>query len=148
VTACNQQIVTAFEELGLSPEEIAAEQELDIASVKAILLQNSSVYRKAANKSDDLNFSDEELVRANQVIVQLAQYSEDENLRAKCAMYIRDDKRGRRDVAKQIAGIGTMHALAFNEQMKKALEAVNRAKAAVIDIPALAAPSHQLTEKS
>ena len=130
----------------MAPEDIASEQELDIAAVKAILLQNSSMFRKASGKDPSLDFSEDELIRSNQVISQLAQYAEDEHLRAKCAMYIRDDKKGRRDVAKQMAGIGTMHALMFNEQMKKALQAVDRAKQAVISVPSFVSDL-QLTEK-
>ena len=126
MTAINQQIISSFEELGMSPEEIAEDQNLDLVSVKAILMQNSFLYRKKCKKGeDDFNFSDEELQAANQTIVSLMRYSEDENLKARLARYIRDDKKGRLDVVKSMTGLN-INVLAFNEQIKKAMEIVNK----------------------
>lgn len=131
MTAANQQIVTAFEELGMTPAEIAQDQELDEVSVKAILMQSSALYRKACknedSKEDTFNFSDEELVMANQVISNLARYSEDENMQFRAAKYIRDDRKGRLDVIKQQTGLN-INVIAFNEHMQKAIAAVERAK--------------------
>jgi len=45
MTAEATLIKTAFENEGMSPEEIAQCQDLDIAAVKACLIQTSSKYR-------------------------------------------------------------------------------------------------------
>lgn len=127
MTACNQQIVTAFETLGMTPEEIADDQDLDLASIKSILMQSSSLYRKACKTNDELNFTDDELVRANQVILNIAQYGEDERTRLRAAIYIRDDKKGRLDVVKAMSGLN-INVLTFNEHMQQALDAMKRAK--------------------
>lgn len=127
MTACNQQIVTAFEQLQMTPEEIAEDQDLDLASVKSILMQSSSQYRKACKTDDELNFTDDELTRANQVILNIAQYAEDERTRLRAAIYIRDDKKGRLDVVKAMTGLN-INVLTFNQHMQEALEAMKRAK--------------------
>ena len=66
-------IVNAFEEEGMSPEEISETQGLELASVKAGLMQFSSKYRKACGQQDEsiddgLNFNDDDMRRVNQVI--------------------------------------------------------------------------------
>jgi hypothetical protein len=128
MTAANQAIVTAFEDLGMSPEEISADQEYDIAAVKSVLMQSSSIYRKKCNKDeDDCNFTSNEEKRAIEVIAQLAQYSEDDNIRLRAAVFIRNDKRGRLDAVKQMAGLN-INVISMNEQMKKALSAIQRSK--------------------
>lgn len=127
MTAANQQIVTAFEELQMTPEEIAAEQDLELAAVKAILMQCSSQYRRACAKDEDLSFSDAEEKVARDTILSLAQFSDDENIRLRAAMYIRNDKKGRLDVVKQMAGLN-INVISMNEQMKKAIAAVQRSK--------------------
>lgn len=130
MTAANQQIITAFEELDMTPEEIAAEQDLELLSVKAILMQFSSVYRRQCKKQDDFNFTDEEEVMARQVIASLARYSDDERVKLRAAIYVRDDKRGRLDVLKNMNGLN-INVISFNEQMKKAIAAKNRSKGIV-----------------
>jgi hypothetical protein len=127
MTAANQQIITAFEELDMTPEEIAAEQDLELTSVKAILMQFSGLYREQCKVKDDLNFTDEEEVAARQVITNIARYSEDERLRLRAAIYIRDDKKGRLDVVKQMNGLN-INVIHFNDQMKRAIAAKERAK--------------------
>lgn len=134
MTACNQQIVSAFEDLGMTPEEIAADQDLELSAVKAILMQFSAAYRKYCKKDVEACFTDEEETMARQVIAEIARYNEDDRLRLRAAMYIRDDKKGRLDVMKSLVGLN-FNALTFNDQMRKAIEAKNRSKSQVIDIP-------------
>ena len=118
-----EQIKVSFETLGMSPEDIAADRELDLASVKAALLQCSPKFRKLSNQAPEtdehLNFSDDDLVAVNKVIKEIALGSEDDNLRLKAAIYIRDDKRGRKDVQKAVGGMG-INILQFNQYMQKA----------------------------
>ena len=117
-----EQIKIAYETLEMSPEQIAEDRELDITAVKAALMQGSSKYRRDCGVEDgeknELNFDDEQLRNVNQVIYDLAIGSEDDNIRLKAAMYIRDDKKGRKDVVKQMAG-QQFNILMFNERMKQ-----------------------------
>ena len=117
-----EQIKIAYETLEMSPEQIAEDRELDITAVKAALMQGSSKYRRDCGVEDgeknELNSDDEQLRNVNQVIYDLAIGSEDDNIRLKAAMYIRDDKKGRKDVVKQMAG-QQFNILMFNERMKQ-----------------------------
>lgn len=141
MTACNQQVVTAFEELGLPPEKIAEDLDLDITSVKAVLMQFSALYKECcgAEPKDKscFKFSEEQHKASIDVIANLAQYSEDERVQARCAMYIRDDCTGRLEKDKQTFGFN-FNVLSFNEQMQKALKAINRSKG-LIDVESVKA---------
>ena len=116
-------IRTAYEQEGMTPEQIADCQELDIVAVKAGLMQCSAKYRKDCGKEDEeedrLNFNNDQLQRVNDIIVDLALGAEDEHLRFKAASYIRDDKKGRRDVVKGMAG-NNFNVLFINQQLEKA----------------------------
>lgn len=117
-----EQLRISYEQLGMSPEEIAEDRGLDLTAVKAGLMQSSSKYRKAcgqaAEDDDTLNFSDDDLRRVNNVIKEIALSSEDDNLRLKAAMYIRDDKKGRKEVIKAVQNT-QFNILQFNEAMKQ-----------------------------
>ena len=117
-----EQFRISFEELGMTPEQIAEDRELDLAAVKAGLMQCSSKYRKACGRSDeeedDLNFSNDDLRRVNDVIKQIALGAEDDNLRLKAAMYIRDDKKGRKEIVKAVQNM-QFNVLQFNQAMQK-----------------------------
>lgn len=122
MTAELTSIKTAFEEEGMSPEEIADSQSLDIAAVKAGLMQCSSTYRKMCGKedcaADTLNFDEDENRRIKEAIVELALGAQDESVRLKAAIYVRDDFKGRKDVVKGMAG-QNFNILFVNEQLKK-----------------------------
>lgn len=117
-----EQIVVAYETLKMSPEEIAIDRELEVVAVKAALMQGSSMYRKACGAEGEdentLNFSNEQLQEVNKVIYDLAVGAEDEHLRFKAATYVRDDKKGRKDVVKQVQN-QQFNILMFNEEMRK-----------------------------
>ena len=127
MTAGNLSIVQSFESLGMTPEEIAEAEELDLSAVKGILMQNSSKYRKACKKEVDFCFNDDEALAAKQVMVNLMRYSDDENLQFRAAKYLLDDKKGRLDVVQQQTGLN-INVLQFNEHMQQALAAVQRSK--------------------
>lgn len=120
------QIVTAYEVSGMTPEQIADDMggDYDIASIKAALMAGSAKYRKDCGKesTDDeaLNFTDDDLKAVNDVIMNVAKYAEDPHLQLKAAMYVRDDKKGRREVVRQMAGNNTFNLLQFNESLVSA----------------------------
>ena len=117
-------IKTAYEQENMSPEEISASQELDVVAVKAALCQCSVVYRRAcgmeegSKNEDGLNFSDDELRRVNEVIMDLALSAEDPHLRFKAATYVRDDKKGRKEVIKNLNN-GGFNIITINERIEK-----------------------------
>jgi len=119
--AVQVQIKTAFEELGMTVEDIAEDQELEVTAVKACLMQCSSKYRglcRTEDKEAALNFTDEQLADANRTIHDLMMGAEDEGVRLKAAMYLRDDKRGRKEVVKGVGGM-QFNILQFNETLKR-----------------------------
>jgi hypothetical protein len=122
MTAETTLIKTAFENEGMSAEEIAECQELDVVAVKACLMSCSSKYRKECGREveevDRLNFSDDQLARVNEVIVELALSAEDPHLRFKAATYIRDDKKGRKEVVRAVQNT-TNNVLMLNETLAK-----------------------------
>lgn len=126
MSAASSQILEAYENLGMTPEQIAENLSFDIIAVKATLMQFSSAYRKAAQKEPDLDFTVDEQLAAKQTMVELMRNTDDEYLKARLAMKIRDDGKGRLD-------IGTMNGLKinvvqFNVQLQQAREMKERAK--------------------
>jgi len=142
MSAAIEQIKTAYEINGMTPAEIAEDQALDVAAVKAALIQSSAQYRKASGIDleaiDGLNFTDEELKRVNQVIFETAISAEtadgsiDYKTRLAAATYIRDDKKGRKEAARHIAG-NTFNILSFNEQLQQARALVGGMKRKLIE---------------
>lgn len=129
MTAEAESIKAAFEVSRMTPEQIAADRELDIVAVKAALMQCSSTYRKACGSEpedeDALNFSDEQLKKVNEEIYMLAVYSSDEHVKTKNLHYIRDDKKGRKDIKSHLTN-NTFNILNFNESLQKAREMKER----------------------
>ena len=132
-----EQLRVGYETLNMTPEELAADRELELAAVKAGLMQISGKYRRDCNaaEADDesLNFSNDDLRAVNDVIKRLALYGEDEHLQLKAAMYIRDDKKGRREVVKAVGG-NTFNILQFNEQMRSVRENALASRQRVMDV--------------
>lgn len=125
-----EQIKLAYEVHGISPELIAEDKGLDLMAVKAGLIQCSRKYRSDIGMSADkdgeekspLDFTDDEEQMARAVIVRTAQFSEDPKLAFNAACYIRDDKKGRKDAAKNLTGGGSLTMLQINQQILLARE--------------------------
>jgi hypothetical protein len=126
-----EQIKTAYEVENLTPEQIASPDNLnlDVAAVKCALMQHSSKYRKDCGKEeedeDDLNFSNDDLRVVNKTFVAALQAEDNEGLpdwrvRLDAAKYIRDDKKGRKEVVKQVGN--TFNFMQFNEDAARARE--------------------------
>lgn len=132
-----EALKVAYETLGMTPEQIAEDRQLDITSVKAGLMQCSSRYRRDCGKEeeadDSLNFNDDDLQRVNQTIVELALGAENEAVRLKAAMYVRDDKKGRHDVVKQVGGMG-FNILQFNQFMEKSRAGAEQIKQEILGV--------------
>lgn len=133
------QIIKAYEELNLGPSDIALERDLPIVEVKMVLMQFCSKYRKdtGADKENklQLDFTDEQLERANQTIYQIMESSEDENLRSRMAKYIRDDKKGRKDALRNIKKLN-INVSQFNHiTMQNALRSLEASKSISQEAP-------------
>ncbi len=137
MSAVLEQIKVAFEREEMSPEQIAEAQGLDVVAVKSALAQCSTKYRKMAGQEsldeNELNFDNEQLKAANQVIYETMLAAEDEQLRFKAAAYIRDDKKGRKEALKQVAS-NTFNILTFNEQLKMARQHVNSLRDKLVEV--------------
>lgn len=130
-------IKTGYEVNGMTIEEIAEDRDMEIAVVKAALAQSSSKYRKEVGLSSStidvgLDFTDDELEAVNREIFKLAMYSEDEHVKTKNLHYIRDDKKGRKEVVKQVAN-QTFNLLQFNDSIARVREQAEKAKGRFID---------------
>jgi hypothetical protein len=133
--AATLQIKRAYEDEHLTPEEIAEDLGWDVIAVKSALIGNSSAYRKACNAEPPdesvLNFSDEELLSANRVIVECAQGAclpsgdPDWRVRLNAAQYIRDDKKGRKEVRNAIANT-TNNVMIVSDALRSAREGANK----------------------
>lgn len=102
---CDSQILAAYEQ-GMTPEFIAEDLGFPVHAVKARLMQLSTAYRKLAGKEpeeeDELNFSRQEQMAIKRELFQLAMSTEDEHLKGKLLLNLRDDGRGRKDVVKKM----------------------------------------------
>ncbi len=117
----------------MSPEEIAEDQDLDVTAIKAILMQSSAKYRQDCKMEQrlnpdkpELNFNEEQLSRANQVIydvmlsARLPDGTPDFRTQLKAAQYVRDDVKGRLTPIKNINNGPTFNLLQFNQQLEQA----------------------------
>jgi uncharacterized protein YfeS len=122
-------LVKGYEVLGMTPAEIGKDRDLDEFAVKAKLLQLSAKYRKDARNEpeaeDELNFSNDQLRTVNQVIYETALSATtidgqvDYRTRLAAATYIRDDKKGRKEVNKTVGG-ANFNVLQLNQTIIEA----------------------------
>ena len=117
MTAVVTQIVKAYETLHLDLEEIAREVEVSIFEVKSVLNQYSQMYRMDCKEDKDLDFSDDELLVANSTIVKLMN-SEDDHVALRAATFVRDDKKGRKEVKSALKSM-VIDVLEFNERIRR-----------------------------
>lgn len=131
------QLKTAYEVEGMTPSEIADDMGYAVEAVKAKLMQVSSKYRKACGnegeKEDKLNFSDEQLAVVNEELFLLATQAQSEKVRADVLKYIRDDKKGRKDVVKGVGNV-SFNLLQFNEAIVSSRANAQAAKAKIGNI--------------
>lgn len=131
LTGLNQQIITAYEILKLTPEQIydTMEKQIELTAIKACLMQFSPAFRDTIKKveSSPDNFTDSEKMEAKETIIRLMRSSEDDHLVGRLARYVRDDSKGRLDIN---AGIRNMNINVnmFNDRLKEARAAKLRSK--------------------
>lgn len=123
-SAIQLQIKTSYEQNGMMPSEIASEFGYDVMNVKSVLISTSKQYRDdcgmAASDDTELGFSEDEERQALGVIHDITLCAEDDNVRLKGAIFIRNDRRGRLDHKPQNGN--TFNILNINEALKAARE--------------------------
>ena len=132
------QIKVSYEQEKMTPAQIAQDQDLDETAVKAALSQCSSKYRKdcgLAEKLEEesgLDFDNNQLRAVNEMMFQLALTADhpdgtpDNRVRADLCKYIRDDKKGRKELRNTLRDTHTFNIFAINQQIQQARESVKR----------------------
>lgn len=144
MTATDQQIKIAYEQGGKSPEFISEDFGFELYAVKAKLMQVSPKYRRDCGlepvDQDELNLSREEQIQIKRALLNMALDEDTEpNIRAKLLLNLRDDGKGRKDVVKQMQGIGQMNILQLvNGSLQQAREGARALKECVMDKTELA----------
>ena len=137
MTAELTTIKVAYEDESMSPAEIAEDRGLELSAVKSALMQCSAKYRRDCGSEpeevDELNFSKEEQLQVKRMMMDIALGADDEHLRAKMCINIRDDAKGRKDAVKQMQG-NNFNILYINEQLKKVRELTAGVKQKVINV--------------
>ena len=138
----DSQILAAYKQ-GLSPEEISADLGFPVYAVKAKLMSLSTEYRKACGmeveEQDEVNLSREEQMQIKRRLYDTFMATEDEHVIVKLGTYLRDDGKGRKDVVKQMQGIGQMNILQLvNGSLQQAREGARALKECVMDKTELA----------
>ena len=136
----NQQIVTAYEECGMSPEEIAVDMGFEVEAVKMILLSHSQAFSdKALTKANEAMhaetveaadsqplFGDNEMRIAKATIKELCVSSEIDAVRFKAAEFIINEAKGRNDL--KALKDTKFNVVMISETMSRARQAIERAK--------------------
>ena len=136
------QIKDQYETYRRTPDEIATELNLEVEAVKAKLLQVSALYRERIKEEGGQvpsvnDFTDEQLEHANRAIyetmleAELPDGTPDYRTRLKAATYIRDDKKGRKEL-KHLLQATQFNILNFNEALQNARKGADKAKQIVM----------------
>jgi len=134
-----EQIKRAFEVEGMTPAEIAEDQDLDLAAVKSGLIQCSAIYRKECGLEiktgeeileDSCNFTEEQLKSVTQELYNMAMGSEDEHIRKDLLKYIRNDAKGRLNPVKNMQQNGP-NIFMINNAIMQAREGARKIKSVV-----------------
>lgn len=133
----NCQIVTAYEQCGMSAEDIAADLGFEVEAVKMILLQHSQQFSdKALSKNpitkelevrDAELFSEKDMRLACGTIKELCVSSEVDSIRLKAAVFIIDERQGRNDL--KALKENKFNIVMISETMAKARAGIAEAKA-------------------
>lgn len=121
----NQQIVYAFEELKLTPAQIAEQFDKEELAIKAVLMSSSRIYRNMTDAGLDYSFKDNEALEAKTAVIRLLRNSEDEHLVFKISRYILDDKKGRLDIGKALGNV-KMDVTVFNQYLIEAKQSIEK----------------------
>jgi hypothetical protein len=122
VSPTNKVIITSYEVCKLSPEEIAEQEGLELESVKAVLLQSSTLYKEHLQNckgQDKEDISDNEYEVLLDAYKSLALNTEQENVKEKALRFLINEKKGRNSASDLVKNV-KVSVLHFNQQLKQA----------------------------
>lgn len=141
----NCQIVTAYEECDMTPEEISREMGYDLSAVKYALMSGSSKFCDSAlTKANDAEgnpqlsladsplFDDNVLREAKGVMRELMNSSEIDMVRLRAATFVIDEAKGRNDL--KALKETKLNITVVSETMIRARQAMARAKGKALDV--------------
>lgn len=96
IRAAGTQVVAAYEQLGLTVEQIAEQMEMEVGQVKSLLYQLSTRYKQELGGSID---NTDELVKLYE---DLARSSPCDAVREKALRFLIDEKKGRNDIGLEL----------------------------------------------
>jgi uncharacterized membrane-anchored protein len=128
----NKQLVTLYEVAGLTPEEIALDQQLPLETVLFALKQSSAVFRKQEKTQDVSKEEQDEMLNILKRIAATQEY-ENPRVAVAAAKYVFEEGKGRNGRKNVPQGINIM---IFNDNAQKARNraAALRAKAGIKDV--------------
>lgn len=121
LTALESQIVSAYEDCGLSVDEICAEfAGLEREAVIVALQRGSSLYNKGVKSGEEeAVLSADEVESLKGVLMELATGAECEAVKLNAAKFMWNEAKGRNDAVKNIGKSVTVNVLQINEQLQK-----------------------------
>lgn len=144
MSGSTQQIVTLYEENNLTVEQVATafEDEFDLVAIRAVLSQFSPKYRAQnleegtldPKQESKIGFSEEDEKVALATIRTLAEYGEDEHTRGKMAIFIREDRQGRRDAVSKLGQGAGSNIFLLQQFISKGNEALKLTEKKALDI--------------
>jgi len=135
MTSSDAQLVKAYE-AGRTPDEIAEEFGFYTHHVKARLMAISTTYRKACGQEpegeDEVNFSRDEQLTIKRELFQMAMSTEDQHLKAKLLLNLRDDGKGRKDIVRDMKNNGNINIMQLiNNSISQASQSADHLIASV-----------------
>ena len=135
IAAAGEGLKVAYETLGLTVEQIAEQQELEVSEVRAVLWQVSRKFKQDTGAAIESSDEIEELYK------DLAKHSSVDAVREKALRFLINEKRGRNDVPVELMRIKqraqivnetnlAMNLANFNEEMRRIRNELNAATSA------------------
>lgn len=145
MSGSTQQVVTLYEDNpSLTVEQVcsAFEDEFDPIAIRAVLSQFSPRYRREneieatldPKQEAKIGFSEEDEKVALATIRTLAEYGEDEHTRGKMAIFIREDRQGRRDAVSKLGQGAGSNIFLLQQFISKGNEALKLTEKKALDI--------------
>lgn len=125
----NHQIISLYEQ-GLEIETIAQLAQLEVETIKLLLISESSKYRKEV-KEGKASFGDEDMEAAVSTMSSIMKHAENEGVRFRAAKFIYNEKLGRNNL-NDLKNLN-VNVNMINIQMEKAKEALRRGKEKIIE---------------
>ena len=123
MNARTTRLLSLFENLGLSLDQIAAEESIPEAEVKAVLYQHSRQYRDSVDKEKSReDISDEEFQALLYTYKEIAMHAEDDSVREKALRFLINEKKGRNDADKHRPI--TVNVAMINDRLEAARSAI------------------------